>query len=176
MPRDEVASPQPALLGFLMLHPAHPYELNQEFDRELGRVWRVGQSHLYAHLSRLEESGYATVAAEAQAGRPARKVYRITPSGKKLFLEWLRAPTERVRDIRLELLARLYFYDRMRLPGLAGLAAGQKALLESRVASLDCGVAEAKDGFSRLVLDFRRSEIEAIIRWLDRCVEEAEWK
>jgi DNA-binding PadR family transcriptional regulator len=169
MPRDEIASPQPALLGFLMLGPAHPYELHQKFDSELGRVWRVGQSHLYAHLKQLAESGLATIEAEAQADRPARTVYRISSAGKKRFLAWLRTPTERVRHIRLELPAQLYFYRRLELPGLENLIEGQKRILESRLESLDQGISGTEDEYWHLVLDFRRSEIEAIVGWLERC-------
>jgi hypothetical protein len=51
------------------------------------------------------------------------------------------------------------------------LVAGQKALLQARVESLDRAIAEADDDFWRLVLEFRRTEMEAIIGWLDRGLE-----
>ena len=123
MPREEVASPQPVLLGFLMLGPGHPYELNKLFRRDLGSVWRVGQSHIYAHLTRLAELGLAKAGAEAQDGRPNRIVYRVTAAGKKSFLAWLHEPSQHVRNIRLEFLARLYFFRRLELPGLSDLVA-----------------------------------------------------
>ena len=55
VPRQASVSPQPVLLGLLLSEPKHGYELFQEFRRELGRVWRVGQSQLYAQLKQLEE-------------------------------------------------------------------------------------------------------------------------
>jgi PadR family transcriptional regulator AphA len=171
MPKDTAISPQPALLGFLMLGPKHPYELHQEFSRELGRVWRIGQSHLYAYLKQLAESGLATVKTEAQPNRPARNVYHITPAGQETFLNWLHQPTLHSRHIRLEFLARLYFFRRLSLPGLEQLVADQKALFQSRVESLDHTIAEVEDEYWRLVLEFRRSETEAILRWLDRCLQ-----
>lgn len=151
-----------------MSAPAHPYELYRLFDRELGKVWRLGQSHLYAYLEKIEEQGLATMEVEASEGAPDRKVYRITPEGKKRFGEWLLEPSPRVRTLRLELLAKLYFYRRLGLKGMDRLAARQRKLLEERLASLDGAMRETDDDYWRSVLDFRRSEIEAIVAWLDR--------
>jgi DNA-binding PadR family transcriptional regulator len=171
MPRDATLSPQPVLLGFLLLGPQHPYELYQEFNRELGRVWYVGQSHLYAYLKQLAESGLATVKTKAQPNRPARNVYHITPAGQEAFLNWLHQPTQHVRHIRLDFLAHLYFFRRLALPGLEQLVADQKTLIQSYVESLNHAIAETDDEYWRLVLEFRRSEMETIIRWLDRCLQ-----
>lgn len=164
-------SPQPALLGFLMLGPQHPYELHQEFSRELGRVWHIGQSHLYAHLKQLAESGLVTVTTEPQPNRPARHVYRITQAGQEHFTAWLHQPTRHVRYIRLEFLARLYFFWRLSVPGVEQLVADQKALFQGMANSLSRAIAQADDKYWRLVLEFRQSEVQAIIRWLDRCLE-----
>lgn len=154
-----------------MSSPQHPYELHQEFDRELGRVWHVGQSHLYAHLKQLAESGLVAVKTEAQANRPARNVYHITSAGQAYFTNWLHQPSRHVRHIRLEFLARLYFFRRLSLPGLEQLVADQKALLQAMVESLGRAIAQAGDKYWMLVLEFRQSEMQAIIRWLDRCLE-----
>jgi PadR family transcriptional regulator AphA len=169
--RNSAISPQPALLGFLISGPQHGYELHQELSRELGQVWRIGRSKLYAHLKQLGESGWVTVQTELQPNRPPRKVYHLTPAGHKAFLDWLHQPTTHLRHIRLEFLARLYFFERLSLPGLEELVASQKALLQERIVSLSRAAAEADDDFWRLVLEFRLGQMEAVIRWLDRCVE-----
>jgi DNA-binding PadR family transcriptional regulator len=149
--------------------PAHPYELYRRFDRELGRIWRVGQSHLYAYLKRIEAEGFATVEVEEQEGRPDRNVYRITSAGKKSFEAWLREPSQpQVRKLRLELLAKLYFFRELGLPGIDKLAAAQDASLRERVASIEGAMSETGDEYWRSVLDFRKVEIEAIIAWLGR--------
>jgi PadR family transcriptional regulator, regulatory protein AphA len=173
MPKDAAISPQPVLLGFLMFGPKHPYELHQEFSRELGRVWHVGQSHLYAHLKQLAEVGLAIVKTEAQPNRPSRNIYQITPAGQEAFLNWLHQPTQHGRHIRLEFLARLYFFRRLSLPGLDQLVADQKALFQLRMESLSRAIAETEDESWRLVLEFRQSEIQAIIGWMDRCLQTA---
>jgi DNA-binding PadR family transcriptional regulator len=167
---DATVSPDPLLLGFLMLGPRHPYELHQEICRELGRVWHIGQSHLYACLKQLAEDGLLTVQTEAQSKHPARNIYAITPAGRVVFLDWLHQPAQHGRTIRLEFLARLYLFRRLSIPGLEQLVAAQKTLFLSRVASLDQQIAGTPDAYWRLVLEFRQGELKAIIDWLDRCL------
>lgn len=170
MSHETTISPLPALLGFLMLGPRHPYELHQDFDRALGRVWYIGQSRFYACLKQLAESGLVTVKVEAQNSRPARKVYHLVPAGEAEFLGWLHRPTPHVRHIRLEFLTRFYFFKRLGLPGLEQLVDAQQTILQSRLELLDQAMAESDDGYWRLVLDFRRSEIQAVVGWLARCL------
>ena len=171
MSKESWVSAQPVLLGLLTLGPGHPYELHQELERELGRVWHVGLSHLYAYLKQLAEAGLVTVETEAQPNRPARNVYHITPAGQEAFVRWLHRPIQHVRHIRLEFLARLYFFRRLSLPGLEQLVSDQKALFQSRVESLNRAMDDTEDGYWRLVLEFRRGEMEAVMRWLDLCLQ-----
>jgi len=171
MPRELDASPQPALLGLLMSQPKHGYELHQEFSRELGRVWQIGLSQLYAQLKQLEEAGLVTAQTEPQPNRPPRKVYHLTPEGRAVFMDWIRQPTPYLRHIRVEFLARLYFFRELSLPGLEQLVAQQKEECQSQIGRFDRLAAETEDAFRRCVLEFRRGQLEAVVRWLDRCLE-----
>jgi len=170
---DAPPSPRPVLLGFLMIGPAHPYGLYRLFDAELGRVWRLGRSHLYAHLSRLAASGMATTRKEGGGRRPARNVYSITPAGRRAFREWMRTPTRHVRNMRLEFLARLYFHRRLDLPGLDSLVSRQKEILRIHGKALRGEIAESADTYWRLVLSFRLCEMKALSAWLDGCTTHA---
>jgi len=171
MPRDADLPSNWALLGLLMARPQHGYELYQEFDRELGRVWRIGLSQLYAQLKQLEEAGLVTAQVEPQSNRPARKVYRLASTGREAFLDWLHQPTPYLGRIRFEFLARVYFFRKLSLPGLNGLVAEQKAICRTRVEALIRAASETDDEFARWVIEFRRGQLEAAIRWLDRCLE-----
>lgn len=170
MSREDALSPQPVLLGLLLAEPRHGYELYGEFSRELGRVWELGLSKLYAQLRQLEEAGLVATRMEPQPSRPARKIYHLTPEGRAVFLEWVRQPTPYLRHIRVEFLARLYFFQRLSLDGLDGLVARQQAVCQDQIERFDRLTAESKDPFRRCVLEFRRGQLEAVIRWLDRCL------
>jgi DNA-binding PadR family transcriptional regulator len=171
MPHDSNISPQPALLGLLMAQPKHGYELHQEFNRGLGRVWQIGLSQLYAQLKQLEEAGLVTAQTEAQANRPPRKVYHLTAKGDEAFLKWLHQPTPYLRHIRVEFLARLYFFRQLSLPGLDRLVKEQQLVCQVQAERFAKLAGEADDEFRRLVLEFRSGQLEAVIRWLDRSLE-----
>ncbi|MBN1657536.1 MAG: PadR family transcriptional regulator [Anaerolineae bacterium] len=171
MSREEQHSPQPVLLGLLMSGPQHGYELYQDLSEDLGRVWQIGLSQAYARLKQLEEAGLVTSQVEPQEGRPARKVYRLTPEGRDLFLEWVRQPVPYLRHIRVEFLARLYFYRRLSLHGLDELVAKQKGVCQEQIERFARMANEAEEEFRRLVLEFRVGQLEAVVAWLDRCVE-----
>lgn len=171
MAREHDVSVHPALLGLLMSEPRHGYELYQEFSRDLGRVWEIGLSQLYAHLKHLEEAGLVTSQMEPQPSRPPRKVYEITAEGREVFSHWLRQPTPYLRLLRVEFLARLYFFGRLSMPGLDLFVAAQKRVCREQAARFGGMAAEAEDGFRRLVLEFRQGQLEAVVPWLDRCLE-----
>jgi PadR family transcriptional regulator AphA len=171
MPREGSVSPQPILLGLLMYEPKHGYELYQELERELGRVWEVGQSQLYAQLKQLEEMNLVTARTEPQPHRPPRKVYQLTPKGRQIFEDWVHRPSPYLRYIRVEFLARLYFFQRLSLAGLEELVDEQKGVCQAQIERFERLASETDDSYRRLVLDFRRGQLEAVIRWLDRCVE-----
>jgi hypothetical protein len=87
------------------------------------------------------------------------------------FLDWLEQPTGYLRHIRVEFLARLYFFQAQSLPGLEQLVAEQKAICSDQMERFSRLAAETDDEFRQLVLEFRRGQLEAVIGWLDRCVE-----
>jgi len=59
------------------------YELLQQYELELGQMWRAGISHVHGIPKELEELVATRV--ERQESRPARKVYGLTPVGRQAF-------------------------------------------------------------------------------------------
>jgi hypothetical protein len=73
--------------------------------------------------------------------------------------------------MRVEFLARLFFFRSLSLPGLEELVLEQQAVCRAQVERFDRLAAQSDDDFHRLVLEFRRGQLAAAIRWLDRCLE-----
>ena len=88
------------VLGLLMEQPRHGYQIEQVIQERNMRDWtEIGFSSIYAILGRLQKLGYLRAQLEAPQGRgPARKVYRMTRSGraawKRATLEALSLPRE----------------------------------------------------------------------------------
>jgi len=119
-----------ALLGALMTGPKHGYEIMQFLGAALGSTWHIGTSQLYALLRRLEGDNLLGSSLETQDTRPSKRVFSLTPAGEKRFLDWLQAPTEHVRDLRIEFLAKIFFFDRLSLKGGVALISAQTQVLE----------------------------------------------
>ncbi|MEA3375614.1 MAG: PadR family transcriptional regulator [Chloroflexota bacterium] len=162
-----------AFLGFVTREPMHGYNLHQRVEDELGVIWYMGMSNIYGALKRLEQAGHVESTLRLQEGRPPRKVYRITPAGRRSFLDWVRRPIPTMRDIRVEFLAKLYFFRALGLEGAEELIVAQEPVCRERVERLEQSAAQcAPHEFNRLVYDFRRRQIEAILDWLQFCREE----
>jgi DNA-binding PadR family transcriptional regulator len=162
-----------ALLGLLMQGPMHGYDLHRRVEDDLGLVWYMGISNVYGALKRLEQGGQVESTVSPQEGRPPRKVYRITPAGEQSFLDWVRRPVPTMRDMRVEFPAKLYFFSALGLEGIGELIAAQEAVCRERVEQLERSAAQCDPhDFNRLVYDFRRRQIEAILDWLQVCREE----
>jgi len=162
-----------ALLGLLMEGPMHGYDLHRRVEEELGAIWYMGISNIYGALKRLEQANQVESTLSPQESRPPRKVYCITPAGRSGFLDWVRQPVPAMRDMRVEFPAKLYFFRALGLEGARELIVAQEAVCRERVERLEQSAAQCDPhDFNRLVYDFRRRQIRAILDWLQVCREE----
>jgi PadR family transcriptional regulator AphA len=151
----------------------HGYDLHRRAQDELGRIWHMGISNIYGALKQLEEADYVESTLTPQDVRPPRKIYRITRSGRKSFRDWVKQPVPNIRRLRVEFLAKLYFSHKLGLKGTEKLIAAQEAICQERITGIEQDLAECgPQDFSRLVFDFRRRQIEAILDWLKVCRKE----
>lgn len=154
-----------AVLGFLMQGPAHGYALHERAEEELGRIWYMGMSNVYATLKDLERAGSVDATLDDES-YPPRKVYAITSQGKSAFLSWVREPVLAMRDMRVEFLAKLYFFLGLGLDGLGALLEAQASVCRGRLDELHEEAEASRDSFEQLVTEFRRRRIEASLAWL----------
>jgi DNA-binding PadR family transcriptional regulator len=175
-----------ALLGLLAIDErgsGHGYDLARHFGPEapLGSVMRLEAGMVYHHLKKLERLGWVTPQASEAPGRPARRVFAITASGRRELERWLAEPVAHTREIRLEFLVKLYFallLDPALAVRLIGeqrdVCARQIAVLSQRLGRGQ-RVAEAsrERRFGEMVLAMRLAQTEAALAWLDRVGHDA---
>lgn len=154
------------LLGTLFSGQKHGYEIMQFLESALESTWRVSTSQLYVLLKRLEGEGLLQSNVETQETRPSKRVFCLTRAGKNAFLEWLRSPTERARDLRIEFLAKLFFFHRLSLKGGNELVNTQVKALEEIKGRIQKRQEGENDPFNKLVLGIKVMTVESWLQWL----------
>lgn len=165
-------TPDETLLGLLAQRPRHGYELLDCFHdpTQLGEVWKLSTSQLYAVLKRLEADGATVGCAVASADAPTRTEYRITEKGAARLQAWLDEPTPSasVHRVRVEFLSRLYIARLLGLPTIP-LVQRQKQACRVKREELQTQLANAAPGVGRLTLELVIGQLDTILLWLDRC-------
>jgi PadR family transcriptional regulator, regulatory protein AphA len=80
-----------AVLGLLSTRSWSSYELTQQMDRSLGRIWPRASSKLYEEPKKLVAHGLARASTQ-ENGRRSRTIYTITAKGRRALAAWLDTP------------------------------------------------------------------------------------
>ncbi len=165
--------PDETILGILAAEPQHGYQLLARFQSkaDLGRVWTLSTSQLYAVLKRLEAEGLIRGKTVQSGDAPPRREYSPTAAGRRRLDAWLQAPelSASVRQVRVQFISRLYVARMLGLPTQA-LVELQRSVCEKQLRQL-LATRQAAPEMEALVLDFVIGQLEAVITWLDQCEE-----
>lgn len=88
------------ILTVLSTRDATGYDITKEFSASIGYFWKASHQQVYRELNKMGQQGLVTCVLEPQEGKPDRKVYSITDSGRSALGEWFDQPTAHptVRD------------------------------------------------------------------------------
>ena len=96
-----------AVLSLLSREELSGYDVKRWMERPLGYFWSARHSQIYPELARLEEEGLVTHTVIEQQGKPDKKVYGITDSGREALRVWVTEPPAE-RPVREELVLKAY--------------------------------------------------------------------
>ena len=161
------------LLGFLCQGPIHGYDLYKKISNfeSISLFWHIKQSQLYALLDKLEEDSLLTSKMVPGEAHLMRKEYQITSMGRTSFLTWVTCPVSHGRDMRQVFLAKLYFTQKSGVEVSMELIEEQKAECAEWLSSLHISYSKTtnEQHYERMLFQFRISQIQAMIEWLDYC-------
>jgi DNA-binding PadR family transcriptional regulator len=168
-------SPDYVFLGLLEYQSCHGYQLQEHFrdPAQLGNIWRLSTSQLYAILKRLERDELIDGREEDSVDAPMRTVYWLTEKGQKVLSSWLDdpQPAASTRNIRTEFLSRLYIARLLGRP-TRHIVEAQRAACERQRALLVAQREELGKGAGYLSLDLSVAEMSVIMDWLVRCEQQ----
>jgi PadR family transcriptional regulator, regulatory protein AphA len=136
-----------ALLGLLLDGPKHGYELARRFSPEtaLGEICHLEMSMLYALLKKQEKADHIEAELESPGARPPKRIFHLTALGRAAFMEWVRTPVGRSRDIRLDFLVKLYFARQLGVDDVLALIDRQLEICLALLDRLQRGISLNED-------------------------------
>ncbi|MEV7176196.1 PadR family transcriptional regulator [Kitasatospora sp. NPDC093679] len=161
------------LLALLAKEPAHGYELKQALEQTFGAAYpRANIGQVYVTLGRLEKAGLIEGQDVAQDGKPDKRVYAITDTGRQEVATWLSQPSEgpRVRD---EFFLKLVLAPETQLADRLTLINNQRRHYLNVMRGLNRMAAEERGNqVSQLLIEGAVLHLQADLDWLERCQEE----
>jgi DNA-binding PadR family transcriptional regulator len=167
--RPDLTPVQYAILGLLHEQPAHGYELQRSFSAhgDLAEVAQIEQPTLYAALKDLATRELIAGNETREGARPPRTVYALTVDGERLLTAWLRAPVQRLRQVRLDFLLKVYFARRRGVREVRALVDAQIRACHDYLAALEeQGAKLSPEDFAYLVVESRTSAARSTLEWL----------
>jgi DNA-binding PadR family transcriptional regulator len=103
-----ISSSTQALLGLLTIEPRSGYDLGRMVRASIGHIWSESYGQIYPNLKRLAARGLVDFKTEKHKGRPDRRIYSITKTGREQLASWLSVPPQ-PEIPRNEMLLKLFF-------------------------------------------------------------------
>ncbi len=136
-----------AVLGLLRQKPAHGYDLQRQLTgrQGLGIVCPVEPAMVYAILKSL--SGLELIDGEwDNSTYPPKAIYSVSDAGDAEFQRWLLRPVGRMREVRLDLMVKLFFLMGDEVDGDRVLA---RNLIEDQLAVCETYAVEIEQALRR---------------------------
>jgi PadR family transcriptional regulator AphA len=134
-------------------------------DGEVGRIWSLSRPLTYRALDGLADKRLVTRRGHAVGRGRDRVLIAPTAAGRRTTSRWLDAPVEHLRDVRTELLVKLFLRQRAGLDNTALLVAQQQQFAP-RIDALTTAGAD-----DDLVDLWRRESARAVRRFLDEALQ-----
>lgn len=165
-------TPDETLLGLLAANARHGYQLLDCFrdPSQLGEVWNLSTSQLYAVLKRLSAQGLIEGQELTSEDAPTRTEYTLTATGSKRLESWLNeaCPSPSIRTVRVEFLSRLYVARLLNVPTIS-IVQAQKAACRQKRGELVEQRKLIEPGVGFLALELVIAQLDAVLQWIDRC-------
>ena len=171
MPDRDPLSGEYAVLALLRVQPMHGYEMAQSFaGAHLAEVCPIESGLLYTYLRNLEARGLIAWTEMRVGRRPPRKLYDLSEAGRSLIDSWLQQPVYRMREVRRDLLVKLYVLHLIAPDAERDLVDRQLAACRNYLNALP--EPPAADTFLRLVIESKRAAARGTLGWLESYARE----
>jgi PadR family transcriptional regulator AphA len=167
-----------AILGMLTFGAKSGYDLSKMVEQSIGHFFSPAKSQIYSELRRLVTLGFADVEHVNQTVRPNKRLYSITPEGRRELREWLETSEVEPDSMRSPFLLKMFFGALISREVLIGQVkqAHEQAQMELKVLEdLETGISGNPEYFyPNLVLRFGLAHNRASVAWTEQVLHELE--
>lgn len=165
------------ILGFLMNCDMNGYAIKKKMSLSTVNFVDASFGSIYPALKRLHQNGYITVQEVVENGKN-KKIYSITPEGKKAFLEWLEIPINPAAA-KFDYMAKIFFYDHLEEKKAVSLIEKFLAdiwLLKTQLESTEGVISQISDYYEMSVFNVGNSYYDFLITWYEKFLAELKEK
>ena len=156
------------LLGLLLSHDMHGYQLNEVLQQSPGLPIALKKSNAYKLLGDMEKDGWVTHVEEQEGNRPQRRVYSVTNEGKKVFNRLLRENLSTHPSPVFPAVVGLDFLYSLSAEEAVALLEQRRQVVDAKFQQLDAVSAEIRQ--SHLAIEYLHRYYYAETEWLNEII------
>lgn len=156
------------LLGLLLNHGMHGYQLNEMLQQNPGTPISITKSNAYKLLNDMEKDGWVTHILEQEGNRPQRRVYSVTETGEKAFYRLLRENLSTYEAPEFPSVVSLDFLHMLPVEEAISLLEERQKLVREKFQQLDDISLEIRQ--SHLAIDYLHRHYVKEIKWINDTV------
>jgi DNA-binding PadR family transcriptional regulator len=176
--KPELPATSWAILGMLTFGTMSGYDLGKMVTRSIGHFFSPAKSQIYSELRRLVDLGFASVEHVTQTERPNKRLYSITPEGRRQLRQWLESSALEPDTFRSPFLLKLFFGSLVAPETLMTQVKEAHELARQELGELEAVEAEIGGNpqylYPNLVLRFGLEHNRASVRWTAEVLRELE--
>lgn len=157
------------LLGLLLSHDMHGYQLNEVLQHNPGSPITLKKANAYKLLSKMEADGWVTHQEEQAGNRPPRRVYTITDEGKAAFGRLLRENLSTYPSPEFPAAVSLDFLHTLPAKEAISLLEQRQQIIEAKFRELDGLPEEIRK--SHLSVEYMHHYCATEIQWLAKVIK-----
>jgi DNA-binding PadR family transcriptional regulator len=176
--KSELPATSWAILGMLTFGSKSGYDLSKMVEQSIGHFFSPAKSQIYSELRRLVDLGFADVEYVNQTVRPNKRLYSITPEGRRKLRNWLETSEVEPESIKSPFLLKMFFGALISREVLIGQVKQAHVQAQEDLKSLEAVEAEIKGKpeylYPNLVLRFGLAHNRASVSWTAQVLKELE--
>lgn len=157
------------LLGLLLSHGMHGYQLNETLQQDPGIPISLKKSNAYKLLNNMEKDGWVSHIEEQEGNRPPRRVYSVTETGKESFLQMLQENLSTYKSPEFPSIVGFDFMFMLSPWEIAPLLEKRLEIIITKFKQLDEIPEETRQ--SHLAVDYQHQHYLKEIDWLNAVID-----